>query len=157
MSNMHTPQSEQAWAEEVGCNDQTIAPVGIYTLLSLIARVDNSLGYVSILKGSRSTLLFALNAADPQMRYWAMTETPVEYRVWRRKEYNESVDKQRADEIRKAALYADNAEYLEAKQSVMKIYIEMCDGDRALAERMFAPLANNRAALLRKAEIMKKL
>lgn len=155
--NTNTIQTEQSWAEQVGCNDQTTAPVGLFTLLSLIARADDGFGYVTVLKGSRSTLLFALNAADPAMRHWAMTEHETHYKVWRRKEYNESVEKQREDEVKKAAHYADNAEYREAKDAVMRVYLEMCDGNRKLAEQLFAPIANNRAALLRKAEIMRKI
>ena len=154
--NMETKkQTEVEWAGAVGCDDKSMGRIGLFSLLRLISAVDGGWGYVCIHKDTPSTILFALNEADPKMKHWAVTDHGDFIKVWRRKEYNESIEKQQVDEVKKAATYADEADFQADKKTVIDFFLEAFDGNQKLANAMFMPLANNREALRKRAAAMR--
>lgn len=139
--------TDEQWAKEVGCTDEQSGRIGLFALLQLIARSNTSSGYVLCLRDS--SIIKALQEADPKMIHWHMevlTSRHIEdhIKVWRRKEWNESYAKAQADEAKKADAYTNEMEYQADKEVIMAFFLETFDGNRKLAEKMFAPMANNR-------------
>ena len=152
----HKPvQTELEWKKESGCSDELTGRVGMFSLLRLIAdSMGIGLGYVTLFEGN--TILSCLREADPQMRWWHLEKTtyPDLVKVWRRKEWIESIEKQKVDAEKKAVLLITQTEYNHAKEVVMEFILLVCDGDKRAAERMFYAqgLANDQVKLINKAK-----
>ncbi|NBR88013.1 MAG: hypothetical protein EBT61_21370 [Verrucomicrobia bacterium] len=146
-------QSETEWESSVGLTDEFTGTIGLFTVLRLIASADGGLGYICLYKNTKSSLLHFLHQADPTRQFWEITEHEHFFRVWRRKEWNESMEKVKADEVKKAAALITQAQYNEAKSVVMEFMLLLADGDRRAAERMFYAhgFANDTEALIKKA------
>lgn len=152
-----TPESEIEWAAQANCNDQAMGRIGLFSLLRLIASADGGHGYITIHKGVSSTVLFALNEADPKMVHWCVTEHTDYIKVWRRKEWNEAYEKVIADKAKKSVAILNEQEYQEAKATVINFFLELFDGNRKVAEAMFAPMANNHEKLVKKANAIRNI
>lgn len=133
--------------------DQVMGRIGLFTVLKLIA--GDGLGYVELRNNTPSTLLSFLNETDPKMHHCMLVQHEGFVRIWRRKEYNESIEKQRIDELRIAAAYEREQDYQADREVVMKLYLEMCEGDRKMAEKLFAAIANNPDKLKAKAKAIR--
>lgn len=152
--------TDTEWAAKVNCDDIPTGRIGLFTLLRLIAGQGSKLGCISVFEDS--TILSALREADPEMRHWHLEikrsgriDVPDVYVIWRRKEWNESYEKVKHDEARKEILFANEQEYQAAKKIVIDFFLEVFDGNRKVAETMFAPMANDHKKLIAKANTIK--
>lgn len=142
-------ETDIVWAERVGCSDEQSGKIGLFSLLRLISDFGGiGLGYVCVFEGS--SVLNALHEADPQQRHWHIEPTTNKglVKVWRRKEWNESYEKQQKDAVKKVEIIANEEEFQRAKGALMEFLIVAADGNRRHAERLFGPYANDRQRLL---------
>jgi len=159
--NTQSTMTDHEWGRKVNCTDAQTGRIGLFALLRLIAnQYGLGTGYVNEFEDS--SILAALREADPEMRHWHLEikrsgriDVPDVYVIWRRKEWNESYEKVKHDEVRKEVLFANEQEYQAAKKIVIDFFLEVFDGNRKVAETMFAPMANDHKKLIAKANTIK--
>ena len=148
-----------AWGQHVGCDDQPKGEIGLYTLLRLVAHYGGHIdtGY-AVSDPENNSVVKALRQADPTMKHWHMhTNKHGLVTIWRRKEWNEAYEKQQLDEAKKVVIYENESLYQADKESVMDLLMVLCNDNRREAERLFAPMANDRAKLKAKADSMRRV
>lgn len=156
MADKPQPLTDHEWGKQQSCTDQSTGRIGVFTLLRLIANYNGIYnGKATVFKDS--TIISCLREADPQMKWWHLEQTTINpdiVVVWRRLEYNQSLEKQRVDAEKKAVALITQAEYNHAKETVMEFMMLMCDGDKRAAEKMFygQGLANDQQKLIKKAQ-----
>jgi len=132
-------EDDMAWGDRVGLRGENrpTANVTLFALLRLIADADrNGNGLACWGTLENCPLLKALRQADPEQRWWHLEGE----RIWRRKEWEMSYNKTKAEMLSKELVIANQSKYNESKELLMSLTLMINGGNKRKAEKQLAPI-----------------